>query len=132
MIRWQVVQRSRDLARLDDELLQVHLPHVAARGFSRCDRSVTLRSTLASSVRNSQSIVTAASTSSVFGVGGPLLDEGLDCRGSPLGEQATGVLVGLSGVEQQALRVGSPAAAAAPPGCTGRPWRGSGRRSGRR
>ena len=133
-IRWQVVQRSRTLLGSTQHLLGVRpatrRPPAASPSASAAS---TFVSSFASSVRNSQSAVAAASTSSVSGVGRPLPQEGLDSRGRPsLGQQAAGV-AGRSGPPSAAgPRAGTPAAAAGPPGCTGRPWRGSGRRSGRR
>ena len=104
-IRWQVVQRSRDLARLHDQLLR-HSP--ATRRLPRAspcwDRSVTFVSTLASSVSNSQRIVAAASTSKCLGICRPISSKGLDRRGTPLGDAGHGRICSVwSAVEQQAL-----------------------------
>ena len=64
--RWQTVQRSR--TRLGPATSRSRSTcHTSASGVSFWERSVTFRSSFASSVRNSQSIVTAASTSSVSG-----------------------------------------------------------------
>ena len=102
-IRWQVVQRSRTWLFSTTSFSTFTCHTSPPRGFSFCERSVTFVRTLASSVRNSHSIVAAASTSSVSGCDAHFLTRAWTAEAPRLGDQATGVVVVLARSEQQAF-----------------------------
>ena len=91
--RWQVVQRSRTWLFSTTSFSAFTCHTSPPSGFSFCDRSVTFVSKLGFFGQELPQHRRGGIHVERVGLSRPFLQEGLDRRGTPLGDQATGVFV---------------------------------------